>query len=83
MKKDVYKIDNTTERILSGKNSLFLDGKEYKNVIGRLKKIKYEVYYPYKESEKVIIYTNDIPRVSLFKINCYDKLRHQDILGSI
>ena len=77
------KIDNTTERILSGKNSLFLDGKEYKNVIGRLKKINYEVYFPYKTSEKVIIYTKEEPKVSLFKIDSYEKLRHQDILGSI
>ena len=83
MKKDIYKIDNTIERILSGKNSLFLDGKEYKNVIGRLKKINYEVYLPYKTSEKVIIYTKEEPKVSLFKIDSYEELRHQDILGSI
>ena len=83
MKKDIYKIDNTIERILSGKNSLFLDGKEYKFVIGRLKKINYEVYFPYKTSEKVIIYTKEEPKVSLFKIDSYEKLRHQDILGSI
>lgn len=83
MKKDVYKIDNTIERILSGKNSLFLDGKEYKDVMGRLKKINYEVYLPYRESEKVIFYTKEEPKVSLFKIDSYEKLRHQDILGSI
>lgn len=83
MKKDIYKIDNSVERILSLKSSLFLDQKEYKEVISKLKNTNYEVYLPYKESEKVIIYTKEEPKVSLFKINSYEKLRHQDILGSI
>ena len=83
MKKNIYKIDNTVERILNGKNSLFLDQKEFKDVVGRLKKKDYQVYLSYPDSEKSIIYTKEIPNVSLFKINSYEKLRHQDILGSI
>ncbi len=81
--KDIYKIDNSKEKILSGKSTLFLDENEYKLVISKLKKSDYLVYYPYKDSEKVILYSKDIPDVSLFKIETRNKLRHQDILGSI
>ena len=81
--KDIYKIDNSVEKILNNRHTLFLDEKEYKLVISKLKKKDYLIYKPYKDSEKVILYTSDIPRVSLFKITCYKKLRHQDILGSL
>lgn len=79
----LYKIDNSVEKILNGKYTLFLDQKEYKSVISKIKNVKYNVYYPYKDSEKVIIYTKNIPTISLFKIISAKKLRHQDILGSI
>ena len=83
MKSNIYKIDNSIERIKSGRATLFLDQKEYNEIIPKLKKVDYNVYYPYCDSEKVILYSKIIPSVSLFKINSYDKLRHQDILGSI
>ena len=83
MRCDVYKIDNSVEKVLHGKNTLFLDGSEFNLVKSRLKGFNYNIYYPYVDSEKVIIYSKDIPAVSLFKINSYEKLRHQDILGSI
>lgn len=81
--KDLYKIDNSVEKILNGKHTLFLDIKELKLVTSRLKNRDYNIYYPYKDSEKVILYTKDIPKITLFRIKSYRKLRHQDILGSI
>ena len=81
--KDIYKIDNSIEKIKNNKSTLFLDNSEFKKVISKLKKNEYKIYYPYKDSEKVILYTNNIPKISLFKIKSYNKLRHQDILGSI
>ena len=83
MRKDIYKIDNSVEKILNGKNTLFLDVNEFKLVTSKLKKKDYNVYYPYKDSEKVILYVKSIPKVTLFKIKSYSKLRHQDILGAI
>ena len=83
MKRDFYKIDNSVEKVLHGKNTLFLDGKEFKEVTRKLTKNSYNIYYPYVDSEKVILYTNTIPEVSLFHIISYGPLRHQDILGSI
>lgn len=83
MKNDVYKINNIVEKVLSGRATNFLDQREFKLVTSKLKKKNYNIYSPYKTSEKVILYTNELPIVSLYKINTYEKLRHQDILGSI
>ncbi len=83
MKNDIYKINNIVEKVLSGRATNFLDQREFKLVTSKLKKKNYNIYSPYKTSEKVILYTNELPMVSLYKINTYEKLRHQDILGSI
>lgn len=83
MKSDVYKINNTVEKIKTGKNTQFLDGRELKIVTGKLKKNEYNVYYPYKDSEKVMLYTGKVPKVKLFKIYTVENIRHQDILGSL
>ena len=83
MKSDIYKINNAVEKIKNGKNTLFLDGREFKLVTAKLKKQEYKIYYPYKDSEKVMLYTGKIPNVKLFKIYTVEKLRHQDILGSL
>lgn len=83
MKSDVYKINNAVEKIKTGKNTQFLDGRELKIVTGKLKKSEYNVYYPYKDSEKVMLYTGKVPKVKLFKIYTVENIRHQDILGSL
>lgn len=83
MKSDVYKINNAVEKIKMGKNTQFLDGRELKIVTGKLKKNEYNVYYPYKDSEKVMLYTGKVPKVKLFKIYTVENIRHQDILGSL
>ena len=83
MKRDIYKIDNSIEKLLNGKSTYFLDSKEYNEIKFKLKKYDYKIYMPYKTSEKVILYVNEIPSVTLFKINSYEKLRHQDILGTL
>lgn len=79
----MYKIDNSVEKISMGKNTMFLDASELKRVKAKLKGMKYNIYYPYKDSEKVIIYTKNVPAVTLFKINTKFKLKHQEIMGSI
>lgn len=83
MKSDVYKINNAVEKIKTGKNTQFLDGKELKIVTGKLKKNEYNIYYPYKDSEKVMLYTGKVPKVKLFKIYTVENIRHQDVLGSL
>ena len=83
MNLDVYKINNAVEKIKMGKNTQFLDIRELKLVTGKLKKNEYNIYYPYKDSEKVMLYTGKVPKVKLFKIYTVENIRHQDILGSL
>ena len=83
MKTDIYKIQNSIEKVLSDKPTLFLDQNEFNKVKSKLKKSSYNIYYPYKDSEKVILYDTVLPEVVLFRIVTKEKLRHQDILGSI
>lgn len=48
-----------------------------------MKRDEYNLYYPYKDSEKVMLYTAKVPNVKLFKIYTVEKIRNQDILGSL
>ena len=81
--RNIYKIENSVEKLLNGKYTLFLDEKEYNDIKKRLKKKDYKVYCPFKDSSKVILYKDLLPRVSLFKIKTTSNLRHQDILGAL
>lgn len=83
MKTNEYKINNSIEKVMHGKNTLFLDGKELNLIKGKLKKKEYQIYSPYTDADKVIVYKNDIPKIKLFKIVCSEKIRHQDILGAV
>ena len=83
MKKDIYKIDNSIEKLLNNKHTLFLDQKELLDIKSKINKNKYNIYYPNKSSEKVILYKDNIPSVSLYKINSFNELKHQQILGSL
>ncbi len=83
MKKDIYKIKNSVQKLANGKETLFLDFNEYNIIKKEIKDKDYKVFYPNKSSEKIILYNDELPSVSLYKINSINKLRHQDILGSI
>ena len=54
-----------------------------KEVTDHLKKNTYEIFKPYIDSERNILYKKDIPEVLLYEIISKKELRHQDILGSI
>ena len=83
MKQNTYRLDNYVEKLIKGENTFFLDAKELKEIKSKLKKVKYQIYVPYKDSEKVILYVDKIPDITLFKIKSHKKLKHQEILGSI
>ena len=82
-KKDYYIIEKNVNKIYNGESTNFLDPSTYKNVINKLKGIDYKTYYPYTESDKVMIYTDDTPEIKLLEIISYDKLTHREIMGSL
>ncbi len=76
-------LQNTIEKIDKGKSSFFLDPKEREFVISKLrkKKISYEIYTPYREAEKVLVYNENYPEIELLEIISKKRLEHRDILG--
>lgn len=79
----MYQIQKNINKLNSTGSTFFLDPKELTDIKGKLKKNEYNIYYPNKDSEKVILYKNNIPEVLLYEIIIKVPVRHQDILGSI
>lgn len=79
----MYFIENNLTRLKNGNHTFFLDPKELKDLTSKLKKNEYNIYYPYIDSEKNIVYKKEIPKVVLYEIKITIPVRHQDILGSL
>lgn len=79
----MYVIQKNLNRLRNGTYTFFLDPKEQKEMISKLKKNEYKIYKPYKDSEKNIFYKDTFPEVVLYEIKIKKEVRHQDILGSI
>ena len=82
-KKDYYIIEKNINKIYRGESTNFLDPTTLKNVISKLKGINYNIYYPYKDSDKVIIYTDKLPEIKILEIVSYEQLTHREIMGSL
>ena len=78
-----YLIKKYVDKIRRGESSGFLDPLELKLVTSKLKKNEYNIYSVYEDADKKILYKNEIPDVKLYKINSYEKLKHQEIMGSL
>lgn len=79
----MYFIEKNLNKFKNNSYTYFLDPKEFNLVKSKLHKDEYKVYYPYKDSEKVILYKKEIPEVLLYEIKSNVELRHQDILGTM
>ena len=78
----MYLIEKTINKLYQSGYTFFLNPKELQDVISHLRKNTYDIYKPYKYSEKNIIYTKK-PEIILLEIKTGATLRHQDILGSL
>ena len=79
----MYFIEKNINRLMRQNSTFFLDPKELIQIKSKLKKSDYSIYYPYRGSEKVILYCDKIPEVLLYEIKVKIPIRHQDILGSL
>lgn len=79
----MYFIEKNLTKLRNVGSTYFLDPRELNQVKSKLKKGDYSIYYPYKDSEKNIIYTNSEPEVLLYEILIKVPVRHQDIMGSM
>lgn len=83
MKRYGYEIEKNVERLRLGKCTGFLTADVVKLVCSRLKKQDYEIFYPYDDADKVILYAGEVPEISVYKIVGLAPLRHSAILGSL
>lgn len=79
----MYFIEKNVNKLNNSQPTFFLDPKELNLVKSKFKKNTYSIYYPYKDSEKNIIYINNVPKVLLYRIKSKIELKHQDILGTM
>ena len=79
----MYTIQKNLTKLRQNQCTYFLDPKELAQIKGKLKKGEYSIYYPYNDSENVILYTHKIPEVILYEIKVKTPIRHQDILGAL
>ena len=63
-----YVIDKHIEQLYNKGNTEFLLPNEYLQIKNKLRKNEFNIYKPYIDSEKVILYKNNIPEVILFEI---------------
>ncbi len=78
-----YLIDKHIEKLYRYGYTDFLLPNEFLQVKNKLKKTEYNIYKPYIDSEKVLLYKKVKPEIVLYKIICSEPLRHQDILGTL
>ncbi len=83
MTKNNYNIEKIIDSLNNKNHTNFITRKELNQVTCRLNKNSYEIYELYPESNKVILYKKELPDIKLYKIECKNNLRHQDILGAI
>lgn len=79
----MYFIEKNLTKLRNVGSTYFLDPRELNQVKSKLKKSDYSIYYPYKDSEKNIVYTGKAPEVLLYEILIKTPIRHQDIMGSL
>ena len=78
-----YITNKNIEKLRRNEPTNFLDPKELKNITNKLKKNEYNIFTPYNDSDKIILYNNKIPKVKLLEIITYNPLTHREILGSL
>ncbi len=78
----MYEAKKNIDKLKNGEATFFLDPNLEKEIVNKFKG-DINIFRPYEEAERIIIYKDLEPRVSLFKIITKEKLRHQDIMGSI
>lgn len=79
----MYSIKKNIDRLKREDFTFFLEPNEIKEVSKYFKKKEFNIFKPFQEAEKVILYKDKLPKIILLKIKTKEKLRHQDILGSI
>ena len=82
MKND-YNIDRIIDNFYSKGYTKFLNPKEFLLVKNRLPKRTQNIYKPYNEAVKVIIYKKEIPNIIICKITFNSEVKHTMVLKGL
>lgn len=82
MKSNIFNIEKVVDALNNHGSSNFITQKELMAVKGKLNKNEYQIYMPYEDCSKVILYKKNLPDINLLKITGHN-LRHQDVMGAI
>ena len=79
----MYNIKKNMDRLNRSEPTFFLEPNEVKEISKHFKKNEFNIFKPFEEAEKVILYKEKLPKVVLFNIITKETFRHKDFLGSI
>ena len=83
MKQNIYEIEKNIDKLNQGHHTGFLTKNISQEVKRKLKKNTYHEYSPFQDAEKTILYKDSLPKIKLYRIDCYNHLKHSSILGSL
>ena len=79
----IYYVEKNVEKVMNGESTNFIEIKYLGKIKNELKSIKYEIYRPFSDATKVIIYKKKKVDIKIFEIKSKLSIRHQDILGAL
>lgn len=84
-KNDLMLLNHTKENLKKGKSSSFLDRRELSILLSYFhkEKIPYQIYEPFENADKIILYSETLPEIVLFQIESKAILTNPSILGSL
>ena len=78
-----YYLEHILESYYSKGYTSFLNGEKYLQVKSKIPSNTYNIFKPYNDANKVIIYKKEIPDIVLCKITCNTEIKHQIILKEL
>ena len=78
----IYTVEKIVEKVLYSNSTNFVEIKYLNRVKKELKNVKYNIYEPFSDATKIILY-NKMPNIKIYEIVSSNDLRHQDILGTL
>ena len=79
----IYTVEKIVEKVLYSNSSNFVEIKYLNRVKKELKNVKYNIYFPFSDATKIILYKKKVPEIRIYEIISTIPLRHQDILGTL
>ena len=78
-----YLVKKNVDKVKNGGYTYFINPNTFNEIKYEISSDEYNIYKPYPDSEKIMLYSYTIPKIHLFLIDSYFPLTHAEILGSL